>query len=325
MVLDQPAQPVEWVRDNIAAFGGDPARITIFGQSAGGSSVDYYSYAYLDDPIVAGLISHSGTAFSFTPNTFEYSQSSFLKAAALLGCTGPKDVVACMRSKDFHDILTAASSIPSSPSLALPQPVFHPTIDNITVFADYKALATAGKFVKVPYLAGSTNNEAGFYKVRAYNLNITLSDHAWDLLNLEAFTCATLAETSARRHARVPVWQYRYFGDWPNLRLYPHSGAYHGSDLHMIMGGATDVTGVSNTPEQDRTMRYMMRAWAAFARDPQKGLTTHLHWPQYSPHGNTLVRLGYENSARASFVPPSTYDTPCAALNGRVKDAEGTF
>lgn len=115
--------------------------------------MDYYSYAYLDDPIVAGLISHSGTAFSFTPNTFEYSQSSFLKTAALLGCTGPKDVVACMRSKDFHDILTAASSIPSSPSLALPQPVFHPTIDNITVFADYKALAAAGKFIKVVSLA----------------------------------------------------------------------------------------------------------------------------------------------------------------------------
>lgn len=115
--------------------------------------MDYYSYAYLDDPIVAGLISHSGTAFSFTPNTFEYSQSSFLKAAALLGCTGPKDVVACMRSKDFHDILTVASSIPSSASLALPQPVFHPTIDNITVFADYKALAAAGNFIKVVSLA----------------------------------------------------------------------------------------------------------------------------------------------------------------------------
>lgn len=115
--------------------------------------MDYYSYAYPDDPIVAGLISHSGTAFSFTPNTLEYSQSSFLKTAELLGCTGPKDVVACVRSKDFNDILTVASSIPSRPSLALPQPVFHPTVDGKTVFADYKALAAAGKFIKVVSLA----------------------------------------------------------------------------------------------------------------------------------------------------------------------------
>lgn len=151
-LLDQ-RKAVEWIRDNIAAFGGDPARITIFGQSAGGASVDYYSYTYLADPIVAGLISHSGTAFSFTPNTLEYSKSSFLKTAALLGCTEPKDVVACVRSKDFNDVLTVASSIPSRPSLALPQPVFHPTVDGKTVFADYKALAAAGKFIKVVSLA----------------------------------------------------------------------------------------------------------------------------------------------------------------------------
>src|SRR5436190_14586297 len=53
-LLDQ-RMAIEWVRDNIAAFGGDPSRITIFGQSAGSASVDYYSYAYTSDPIVAGF------------------------------------------------------------------------------------------------------------------------------------------------------------------------------------------------------------------------------------------------------------------------------
>lgn len=111
--------------------------------------MDYYSYAYLDDPIVAGLIPHSGTAFSFTPNTLEYSQSSFLKAAVKLGCSGPKDVLACVRSKDYRDVLTVSLSIPSEPGLALPPRIFHPTVDNKTVFADYKARAAAGKFIKV--------------------------------------------------------------------------------------------------------------------------------------------------------------------------------
>lgn len=65
---------VEWVRDNIAGFGGDPLRIVIFGQSAGGSAVDYYSFAWREDPIMAGLISQSGTSLSFNPNTVEYAQ-----------------------------------------------------------------------------------------------------------------------------------------------------------------------------------------------------------------------------------------------------------
>ncbi|KAL2881438.1 hypothetical protein SGCOL_003003 [Colletotrichum sp. CLE4] len=47
---------VEWVRDNIAGFGGDPAKITIAGQSSGGVAVDYWSYAYIKDPIINGLI-----------------------------------------------------------------------------------------------------------------------------------------------------------------------------------------------------------------------------------------------------------------------------
>lgn len=61
--------------------------------------------------------------------------------------------MACVRTKDFHDVLAVASSIPSRPSLALPQPVFHPTVDGKTVFADYKALSAAGKFLKVVSLA----------------------------------------------------------------------------------------------------------------------------------------------------------------------------
>jgi len=146
-LLDQ-RKAIEWVYQNIAGFGGDPSRISIMGQSAGGSAVDYYSYAYADNPLVAGLISHSGTALSFTPNTPEFSQASFLTAAQSLGCSGA-NVTACMRAQDYKAVLGAVAKVKPLASAALAQPVFHPTVDGKTVFADYKALSHAGKFAKI--------------------------------------------------------------------------------------------------------------------------------------------------------------------------------
>lgn len=52
---------IEWVNENIDKFGGDPSRITIFGQSAGAAAIDIYSYAYYKNPLVAGLILESGS------------------------------------------------------------------------------------------------------------------------------------------------------------------------------------------------------------------------------------------------------------------------
>lgn len=147
-LLDQRLA-IEWVRDNIKGFGGDPTRITLFGQSAGGVSVDYYSYIWTQDPIVHGLISQSGTAFSFTPNSLEQSRASFYNASSALGCGGAANVLNCMRSKGFRDILKAIDLIAPRPTLALPAPVFQPTVDNKTVFSDYNSLAAQDEFIKV--------------------------------------------------------------------------------------------------------------------------------------------------------------------------------
>lgn len=84
-LLDQRLA-VEWLRDNARAFGGDPQRITIAGQSAGGMAVDIWSYVWTEEPIVAGLISQSGTVFSLEINSRELAHSHWYNASALLGC-----------------------------------------------------------------------------------------------------------------------------------------------------------------------------------------------------------------------------------------------
>ena len=142
---------VEWVRDNIANFGGDPKKITIFGQSSGSVAVDYWSYAYQKDPIASGLISQSGNVFSFPINSPELAVKNWYNASALLGCGSKGNVMPCMRSKSFADIKAAAAKVlpPPASSQARSQPAFQPTDDNVTVFADYYERSASGAFAKI--------------------------------------------------------------------------------------------------------------------------------------------------------------------------------
>lgn len=292
---------VEWVRDNIAGFGGDPSRIVIYGQSAGGAAVDYWAYAWKNDPVVSGLISMSGTSLSFIPNTVEYSQSIWYNVSQTIGCGGPNNdpatVVACVRSANTSALLAASAKVPGLPTAALTQATFHPTVDNVTVFADYEKLSESGSFAKIPLLAGNADQEDGWYRISGWAAKLNFTNAQWDLFTQRAFTCPNAYSTNYRVQYKVPTWRYRYHGDWDNLRLYNGSAglsprgsaAYHGSDLGLVFGTAQDISGLPNSPAENRYTKYIQGAWAAFARDSQKGLTQY-GWPEYKS-GKTILTL----------------------------------
>jgi len=105
-------------------------------------------------------------------------------------------------------------------------------------------------------------------------------------------------------------------GDFDSIRLYgswgdyPDSGSYHGSDLTALFGTVEDVTGETSSTEQGRFSRYMQGAWAAFGRDPVRGLELY-GWPAYGLNTSSLVLLASDNQAEPEFVASGLYDESC--------------
>lgn len=131
-----------------------------------------------------------------------------------------------------------------------------------------------------PYLIGNTHFEAGYYRWAAYGAGSILTEAQWDNFNLVTFTCPSTYGAAARSRFGVPSWLFRYGGDWDNVRLYPNSSAYHGSDMHMVFGNSAEVSGLPEEEAQVQLQEAVMHAWATFAKDPHKGLQE-LGWSRY--------------------------------------------
>jgi hypothetical protein len=235
--------------------------------------VDYWSYAYLSDPIVHGFIEQSGTAavsdFSPYDNTAQW-----FTVSSILGCGGSEaGIIAtafCLQTRSWQSISAAAAAL-----------AFSPTIDEKLIFSDYTARAASGLFVRKPYLIGNNDYEIGNYQVF-----IPFTPGLAEVANLLGFNCPARDATKYRSDAGVPVWRYRWFGVFPNtiLTYNPPSGAWHGSEVTAVFGTNEQVTGTCNTPPEQAITAYLMGAWSTFAKNPSTGLSSSPYgWPVYSP------------------------------------------
>lgn len=164
-----------WIQENIAGFGGDPAKVTLWGQGAGASSVGFHitAYAGRNDSLFRGAIMQSGnpvpekglngTQF-YQPLYDEIARRVTPEAGYALAngmadgdtCWDAVDRMACLRNVDFGQMNDAINS--TSPKS------WFPVIDgDIVTEQPSRSLYTGKKYVKVPILIGANTDEGSHY------------------------------------------------------------------------------------------------------------------------------------------------------------------
>ncbi|KAJ4305468.1 hypothetical protein N0V90_000999 [Kalmusia sp. IMI 367209] len=277
-MLDQRLA-IEWIRDNIEAFGGDARKITIWGQSSGAEQVDFYNFAWHEDPIVHGLIMNSGTAFIEDGSGPKYSNFSYV--ARQVGCgnsTSAEAELACMKKVDATTIEKVIAD--NTNGGGVPPLAFGPSADEKIVPSNLTKWAEEGKITKIPAIIGIDQNEGiTFVPYNASGPSAedqALSDFYFQLV----FLCPSFKTSKLRAAAGLPTYRYMYTGNFSNISPRPWMGAYHGSELPMLFGTHGNYRGAS-TKYQIAVSEAMQDAYRAFADDPVSGLKGQ-NWPVYT-------------------------------------------
>ncbi|KZV67945.1 carotenoid ester lipase precursor [Peniophora sp. CONT] len=167
---------LRWVQKYISAFGGDPTKVIIWGESAGAFSVALQMVTNNGDNegLFRGAFMQSGSPSWFGPNTMQGGQASFNQLANVTGCgslLGNVTVFNCLRNvstADFRSAIQASSSIFDYASLNL---AWMPRIDGLFLTDSPHQLVLDGSVANVPFITGDCDDEGTLFSLS--NSNIT--------------------------------------------------------------------------------------------------------------------------------------------------------
>jgi carboxylesterase type B len=223
---------LHWVQENIGAFGGDPSKVTIWGESAGAASVGWHLLAYngRDDGLFRAGIMESGNpvAYNSYRSVIDY-QPGYDGLVNATGCVNATDTLECVRYAPYEKVNGFFNSTEGSS--------WNPIVDGDFI-ARWGSLQLAdGDFVQVPIISGANTDEGTSFGPRGINSEKDFAETITDT-NRSAYIPEHFVPEVLEAYPNTPDYYIppvEEIGDYvyPNMSQYRRSAAYAG-DVVMI-------------------------------------------------------------------------------------------
>jgi para-nitrobenzyl esterase len=310
-----------WVQRSVAAFGGDPAHVLVFGQSAGAEDTCNLVASPLAKGLFAAALMESGGCTARPLATAESFAQTWAQNA---GCQTATDPAACMRALDGKAV-TLVMPEPASVS-AGKQGDYEPDVDGVALTDTSDKVIAAGAHNHVPFVVGSNSDETSRELATAYPNGMTDAQYQAAVLGYAGgnqslasqivatypsasfasplaayvqvttdakFTCGAryVSRSAAKGQTDVPVWRYFYVHHLDDGKAETKAlGAWHGQEIVFVFRVLGVAGYVPSTGEQALSDA-IDSAWAGMATNgaPDEGAS--VGWPKYDASTDPYVQL----------------------------------